>query len=64
MTHTAADFLKVPEAAAELRVSEKTIRSWIEDGYLPASQPAGPGGSIRIDRRDLFHSERREGVER
>jgi excisionase family DNA binding protein len=64
MEKTASDFLKVPEAAAALGVSERTIRNWIEAGQLPAVQPAGPNHAIRVDRRDLLRSERRSEVER
>jgi excisionase family DNA binding protein len=59
VTQTASDFLKIPEAAAELGVSERTIRNWIATGQIPAVQPAGRGGSVRVDRRELLHSERR-----
>jgi excisionase family DNA binding protein len=54
---TASDFLKVPEAAEALGVSERTIRSWIATGHLPRIQPGGEHGAIRIDRRDLLRSE-------
>jgi excisionase family DNA binding protein len=64
MEKTASDFLKVPEAAAALGVSERTIRSWIAIGHLPRIQPGGQHGAIRIDRRDLLRSERRSEVER
>ena len=60
MANTASDFLKVPEAAKALGVSERTIRSWIATGHLPRIQPGGEHGAIRIDRRDLLRSERRE----
>jgi excisionase family DNA binding protein len=41
MTRIASDFLKVRQAAAELGVSERTIRNWIDAGQLPALQPGG-----------------------
>jgi excisionase family DNA binding protein len=59
VTQAASDFLKIPEAAAELGVSERTIRNWIATGQIPAVQPAGRGGAVRVDRRELLHSERR-----
>jgi excisionase family DNA binding protein len=59
MPKTAPEFLKVPEAAEAFGVSEKTIRNWIHAGQLPAVQPAGPNHAIRVDRRELLHSERR-----
>jgi len=61
MAKTASDFLKVPEAAEAFGVSERTIRNWIDAGQLPAIQPAGPNHAIRVDRRELLRSERREG---
>jgi excisionase family DNA binding protein len=64
MTKTASDFLKVPEAAEAFGVSERTIYNWIRTGQIPAVQPAGPGHSVRIDRRELLHSERRSEGER
>jgi excisionase family DNA binding protein len=63
MEKTASDFLKVPEAAKALGVSERTIRSWIATGHLPRIQPAGPNHAIRVDRRELLRLERSE-VER
>ena len=61
MEKTASDFLKVPEAADALGVSERTIRSWIATGHLPRIQPGGEHGAIRIDKAELLRSERREG---
>jgi excisionase family DNA binding protein len=46
MANTASDVLKVPEAAAALGVSERTIRSWIATGHLPRIQPGGEHGAI------------------
>ena len=63
MSNTASDFLKVPEAAKALGVSERTIRSWIATGHLPRIQHGGEHGAIMIDKADLLRSERRE-VER
>ena len=59
MAHTAPHFLKVPEAAKAFGVTERTIYNWIRAGQLPAAQPAGRGGAVRVDERDLLHSERR-----
>lgn len=59
MTQTASNFLRVPEAARELGVSEKTLRNWIDAGLVSAVQPAGPNHALRIDRRELLRSERR-----
>ena len=61
MPQTASDFLKIAEAAEAFGVSERTIRNWIDAGQLPAIQPAGPNHAVRVDRRDLLRSERREG---
>jgi excisionase family DNA binding protein len=64
MAQTASNFMKVPEAAEAFGVSERTIYNWIRDGQLPALQPAGPGHSVRVDRRELLRSERRGEVGR
>jgi excisionase family DNA binding protein len=64
MEETASDLLSVHQAAEALSVSERTVRSWISSGQLPAIQPAGPNHAIRVDRRDLLRSERRSEVER
>jgi excisionase family DNA binding protein len=61
ITQTYSPFLKVPEAAEALGVSERTIRNWIRDGQLPAIQPGGKGHTVRISERDLL---RRSEVER
>jgi excisionase family DNA binding protein len=60
MEKTASDLLNVHEAAEALSVSERTVRSWISSGLVPVVQPGGEHGAIRIDRRDLLRSERRE----
>jgi excisionase family DNA binding protein len=59
MAKTSSDLLRVPEAAAALGVSSRTIYTWIRDGQLAAVQPAGPNHAVRVDRRDLLRSERR-----
>ena len=59
-----SNLLKVPEAAEEFGVTERTIRNWIDAGQLPAIQPAGPNHAIRVDRRELLRSERRSEEER
>jgi excisionase family DNA binding protein len=60
VTQTAADLLKVPQAAELVGVSERTIRDWIDRGLVPAVQPAGKGHAVRIDRRELLRSDRRD----
>lgn len=49
----AGPLLTVREVAAELRVSEDTIRRRIDAGELPAVQLGGRGKSIRIPAREL-----------
>ena len=63
MEKTASDLLSVHQAAEALSVSERTVRSWISSGLVSVVQLAGERGAIRIDKADLFRSERRE-VER
>ena len=46
-------FLTIAEAARVARVSESTIRRWIDSGALPVIQPEGPGHLIRVDADDL-----------
>ncbi|MHB1447342.1 MAG: helix-turn-helix domain-containing protein [Acidimicrobiales bacterium] len=36
-----ANFMKVGDVAAELRVSEQAVRLWCRTGVLPAMRPAG-----------------------
>ena len=55
-----SNLLKVAEAAEAFGVSERTIHNWIRDGQLPRVQPGGPGHAVRVDRRELLRSERRE----
>ena len=44
--------LTTSEVAARLAVSPKTVRRWVERGYLPnAVQP--PGGHVRIPESDV-----------
>jgi excisionase family DNA binding protein len=45
--------LSLPEAAAELAVSQSTIRRWIKTGDLPARKVGLGGGRFRISRDDL-----------
>lgn len=45
--------LKVSTAAAELDVSERTIRDAIGRGELPAYRVGTKGTGVRIDRDDL-----------
>ena len=33
------EFLTIPEAAAELRISVPTVRNWIAQGVLPSVRP-------------------------
>lgn len=54
-------WLYTPEIAAELRVSEQTVRKWIRTGLLPGQKFGRPKNSIslrgprpwRVLRRDL-----------
>ena len=46
-------FFTVGELARLLIVCDKTVRRWIQDGLLPAHQPRGSGGQIRIAENDL-----------
>jgi len=48
---TSDEYCTVAEAAELLRVSEPTIRRWIDSGRLPASRVGAR--AIRIRRRDL-----------
>ncbi|QDT35995.1 Helix-turn-helix domain protein [Stratiformator vulcanicus] len=48
-----SEFLSVAETAQHFRVSEKTVRRWIDKGRLFATQPGGPGGRLLIPRSEL-----------
>lgn len=50
---TERPFLTVAETAAQLGVSEKTIRRRIASGELQAVQLGRPGAAIRIDAAEL-----------
>ena len=41
-------YLSTTEVALEFKVSDETVRSWIEDRKLMAIRPSGPGGRYRI----------------
>lgn len=45
-----SDYLKLPEVARELDVSEKTARRYIKSGALPS---VFIGGAYRVDPADL-----------
>ena len=45
------DFLTVPEIAAFLRISEKTVYAWCESGFLPSVKL---GGLIRVSRKEFL----------
>ena len=47
------EMLTTREAADEMEVSTDTIRRWQRLGLLPNSLRVGPGGRLRIARRDL-----------
>ena len=49
---TGGDQLKTTEAAAVAGVSDRTIRSWIKEGHIPATR--GGDGIRRIARADLL----------
>lgn len=47
--------LTLDEAAAELRVSKRTVRRWIDDKKLPAKRVAdAPNGRLLIERADVL----------
>lgn len=46
-------YLTVREVATELRVGEETVRRWIRDGALAATQVGGRRAGLRIERADL-----------
>jgi excisionase family DNA binding protein len=48
LTMVSTELLTVSKAALSLGVNAWTIRRWIAQGYLEASQPAGRGGRILI----------------
>ena len=52
MNTTTEELLTIREAAQRVRVSEATIRRWLDRG-LPKLQPLGFHGAIRIDAADL-----------
>jgi excisionase family DNA binding protein len=47
------ELLTVAEVAAELKITEATVRRWINEEKLPARRLAGPGSEFRVLRRDL-----------
>ena len=47
-----SDLLTVREVAAHFHVKEKTVRSWISEGRLPASKPTGK--MLLIRRADML----------
>ena len=51
------DFLKVPEVAKICRVDARTVRKWIKEGKLLATQ-AVKGGQYLISRLDIPTFER------
>jgi putative resolvase len=53
----ARELLSVAEFAAELNVHPVTVRRWIARGDIPAVRL--PGGTLRLDRRDLDLAARR-----
>lgn len=46
--------LTVEEAAAKLRVSERTVRRLVATGRLRVVQPGGPGHALRVPADELF----------
>lgn len=42
------EFATVEEAARWLQVHTGSLRSWIDEGEIPAIQPSGPHGKIRV----------------
>jgi molybdopterin-binding protein len=53
--------LRISEVAALLRVSDDTVRRWVDQGHLTASR--GPGGRLVVDGAELaaFVRSRRTG---
>jgi excisionase family DNA binding protein len=47
------ELLTVRQVAAELRLSEKTVRRLIASGELPAFRLGRKGASVRVDRDEL-----------
>ena len=47
------ELLTVAEVAAELKVTEATVRRWINEEKLVARRLAGPGTEFRVIRREL-----------
>lgn len=55
------DYLKPGQIAAELNVTDATVRNWCRDGKLKADQP---GGKLwRIKRADLIEFLKKRGEE-
>jgi excisionase family DNA binding protein len=46
-------FVSVAEAAISLGVTVNTIRRWVRDGRLQATQPGGEQGVLRIPAAEL-----------
>ncbi len=53
MSKNPDELLTVAEVAAELKVTEATVRRWISEEKLTARRLAGPGSEFRVIRRDL-----------
>ena len=50
---TGERFLTVSEVAAQLRVSEFTVRNWLRSGRLRGYRPGGTKAGWRIRQEDL-----------
>lgn len=48
-------FISVKEAIQQLDFSDRTLRRWIEKGYIKAYR-AGENGHIRFDRDELIRA--------
>ena len=46
-------FLSIGEAAVHLGVSGPTVRRWIREGRLQATQPGGSQGVLRVPLAEL-----------
>ncbi len=46
-------FLTIREAAATTRLSERTLRRYVDAGVLNVVQPAGRGHALRIDEAEI-----------
>ena len=53
MTTDKPVYITIQRAAQELGITHWTLRRWIDQGVLPATQIGGPGKRLLIDQDDL-----------